>query len=490
MSRLILASLSLIFAAMTAGPATAGDPLEFVVLGDDTLARIDMRIEVEGSLVSAVWDETFARLFSFFDGDGNGVIDEKEASRLPSPLALRKALGSGFTPPVGRAPAFGELDRDGDAKVTAGELAAFYRGKGTGDVIVGVGRLPGGARLTSALLKFLDPDGDGKVTQKDWGAAADDMGKLDANDDELIGAGELVSKLLYPGAAGTIQMKPPSSEATHSDVLGDLPLVLLPMDRKDTYWADEIARRKPGVKSVAPAEWRGCDADGHWIARLGETMDVGKFAFVGGHVRVSGWVAGGRLNESVSSSRQTMTTQFENPTNEPEDIAGNGRRRRGGNLLWLTPIADVNGDGKLDRMEFDAWLDLQSQIARGQVLLTILDGGGLFELLDASHDGALSTRELRTSWDRLKETGCVEEGLFDRARVPRVVLAAVSRGYPKSLSPEQRRSPAWAKAMDRNGDGDVSRREFTGTAEKFAQLDRDNDGLIDADEAAQATSGK
>jgi Ca2+-binding EF-hand superfamily protein len=38
--------------------------------------------------------------------------------------------------------------------------------------------------------------------------------------------------------------------------------------------------------------------------------------------------------------------------------------------------------------------------------------------------------------------------------------------------------------MDRNQDGDVSRREFLGTAESFQKLDQDGDGLIDTKEAA------
>jgi hypothetical protein len=40
--------------------------------------------------------------------------------------------------------------------------------------------------------------------------------------------------------------------------------------------------------------------------------------------------------------------------------------------------------------------------------------------------------------------------------------------------------------MDRNGDGDLSPREFLGSAAEFARLDLDRDGLISADEARQA----
>jgi hypothetical protein len=40
--------------------------------------------------------------------------------------------------------------------------------------------------------------------------------------------------------------------------------------------------------------------------------------------------------------------------------------------------------------------------------------------------------------------------------------------------------------MDRNGDGDVSRREWLGTEEEFRRLDADGDGLISPDEAERA----
>ncbi|MBN9118118.1 MAG: EF-hand domain-containing protein [Planctomycetes bacterium] len=122
------------------------------------------------------------------------------------------------------------------------------------------------------------------------------------------------------------------------------------------------------------------------------------------------------------------------------------------------------------------------------MLLTVLDGAGLFELIDTNHDGALSVRELRGAWDRLKEAGCVTAGAFDAKKLPRVLLVAASRGYPQTLALDARRGPAWFRAMDRNGDGDVSRREFTGPADVFDKLDLDKDGLISAAEAEKAAA--
>jgi hypothetical protein len=43
--------------------------------------------------------------------------------------------------------------------------------------------------------------------------------------------------------------------------------------------------------------------------------------------------------------------------------------------------------------------------------------------------------------------------------------------------------PAWFRKMDRNRDGDLSRREFLGSRAHFESLDTNHDGLIDATEA-------
>ncbi len=58
-------------------------------------------------------------------------------------------------------------------------------------------------------------------------------------------------------------------------------------------------------------------------------------------------------------------------------------------------------------------------------------------------------------------------------------------GLPRAMPAD---APAWMTAMDRNGDGELSRREFLGSSRQFAAIDRNADGVIDASEARDTES--
>lgn len=466
--------------------AKPGVPLEFVVVPDGTPARLQLQIEIDGKPLSTVWDETFAKLAGYVDRDGNGTLDEKEATRLPDPVAFRQALGTGYIPPLGSAPAFAELDADKNGKVTTAEVAAFYRNAGLGSGVVGIGKMPHGAPLTSALLAQVDANKDGKTTEAEWKALATSLARLDLNEDELIGISELVPKATYPGAAGSVLLSANPGEITRSDIRFAFPIAVLPPDATDDRWAQQLVLRRKPLQKPTVEELLGTrkSAGASWTVRLGAKQPPTEhFSVEAGNIRIDGWVAEGKLPATFDAIRKQLVASLDR-TEDVEERPAGGRRRGGSGLGWLTPIADRNSDGKLDRAELDAWLELQEQVVRGHVLVSLIDGGRLFELLDVNHDGALSPRELRSAWARLTAAGCTANGEFDPKKLPQVVLASVSRGY--ATRTETRRGPAWFQAMDRNGDGDVSRKEFTGDPETFDRLDTDKDGLLSPTEAAKA----
>ena len=133
-------------------------------------------------------------------------------------------------------------------------------------------------------------------------------------------------------------------------------------------------------------------------------------------------------------------------------------------------------------------------------------GSTLFEMLDSSSDGRLSVRELRRlgeladTWDRDADAA------ISKAEVPRRYQLMIRPGSPggggayasfavatntfasRQNRPPQGEGPNWFVRMDRNGDGDLSTREFLGPPDDFLRLDADADGLLSPQEAALLTA--
>lgn len=480
MTPLLLAAL-----VLAADPSPRADALDLLLLAGDRPARLELKVEIDGKPVPQVWDATFAKLYAFYDRDGDGTLSKTEAARLPTPFALRQVLWGQVVPATGDAPAFDQLDLVADSKVSKEELADFYRRAGLGGVLVGVGKPPATDKLTDALLKAVDTNKDGKTDEAEWKKAAEVLAKRDANDDELVGPGELVDRTAYPGATGSILLSAPSVTGKTEAVCDALPLVLLPLRTADDHWQKAAAKRTKGdvsaVRSEKPAVAWAVKLDGKPTPPLTHSADG---------VQLVLRTDAGKLLELVSAARKRWATQFAEFDTDGDGVLGAKELAvpKASQFLHLLTAADRDESKGLSKAELDGWLDLQEHIAGGCVLLTLLDhGGGLFELLDVDHDGGLSVRELRSAWERLNSAGCVTDGKFDRTKLPRHLLACVSHGHPQSaLGKPVRPGPGWFQAMDRNGDGDVSKREFTGPADLFDKLDLDADGLLSAEEAREA----
>jgi Ca2+-binding EF-hand superfamily protein len=174
---------------------------------------------------------------------------------------------------------------------------------------------------------------------------------------------------------------------------------------------------------------------------------------------------------------------------------------------------DADGDGKVTEKEMSAYLDRitewQNRAKSSCLVLTYGDqSNGLFDLLDTNHDGRLSIREMRQAVKLLDVLGHANDAQLKRSDIPRIFKLALAQGgvggapLPPRLTqnvivgrggfgqppppPRPTAGPLWFRKMDRNGDGDVSRREFPGTDEEFAAIDTDGDGLISAEEAERA----
>jgi Ca2+-binding EF-hand superfamily protein len=172
---------------------------------------------------------------------------------------------------------------------------------------------------------------------------------------------------------------------------------------------------------------------------------------------------------------------------------------------------DRDGDGMLFEKEVIAYLDayqeLQALAAASCVSVSsAMEGKGLFELIDTNGDGRLSVREMRNAVKLLEDLDRDGKGFLTKTDIPRCSTATFRTG-PATTDRSDRyyasqalvvrsgrrigntqptqppRGPAWFVKMDRNGDGDVSRKEFLGTDEQFKEIDTDGDGLISLEEA-------
>lgn len=167
----------------------------------------------------------------------------------------------------------------------------------------------------------------------------------------------------------------------------------------------------------------------------------------------------------------------------------------------LFAVMDRDGDGKVFLEEVSAFADRQQDASRSRTTVVATDQGrALFEAVDADHDGRLSTRELRKAAQGLRPVDRDGDGRVALSEVPHHYVVVIGRGatgypfgddstvvtFPGQGTPRgtpAQGAPSWFIKMDRNNDGDVSRREFLGPAADFDRLDTDHDGLLDAAEA-------
>lgn len=519
-----------------------GDDLELAFLGEQQLLRVTVRVELDGRPLATGWEEAFQRLFKHLDRDGNNKLDRQEATRVPSALRVRQLSWGYFFALADTAVAWTDLAEPNDATdITPKNLADYYCRHGLGIPLLGAGTERGGNPLTGALLRHLDRDGDGRVGREEWQGATERLAVLDLNEDEVISPGELVADAPYPSTQGNTLVTPPARDDRPSLLRDSFPLMPLPTNTSDPVWAQAVIRRRDRSgdgkldreeSRLPPTNWKVLDtdsdgkldaheligwrkqsADQELVIRLGR-RDESQAALecraglnavgqarqgellrvkLGGSVMVLGSGTSRLLADFATfqkTARQRWAEADQNADGQVDETEAG--RSTYAPLRTLFALADRNGDRNLTATEWSGWLDVEKGLLAGQVVLSVVDQGrGLFEFLDADRDGQLSRRELTTAWSRLETAGCTGTGGVVLERLPLQLVAAVGIG-PQKLPPALVRhaGPSWFRAMDRNHDGDVSRKEFVSKQEDFTRLDTDSDGLISAQEAERAGATK
>jgi Ca2+-binding EF-hand superfamily protein len=173
-------------------------------------------------------------------------------------------------------------------------------------------------------------------------------------------------------------------------------------------------------------------------------------------------------------------------------------------------VWDADENGQVFAEEITKAYEVQARPQNYRMSVAGADmGASLFSVLDETGDNRLSLRETRSAAARLAQFDKDGDGAISAAEVPSTVRVGIARGaYAYSLVAArgqaawgqggfgvvraQRGEPAkkdpleWFTRMDRNGDGDVTLKEFPGDEEQFKALDTNGDGFIERKEAEAA----
>jgi Ca2+-binding EF-hand superfamily protein len=270
----------------------------------------------------------------------------------------------------------------------------------------------------------------------------------------------------------------------------------LDADKNGQLVEGEVLKLKEIPTSIELAVELGKDIRSVTLTRADGGFEVGKKSQGQVHLEKPGVSVSAEVSPTSGGSAyyaqvgESYLRQFDNDKNgylSAEELAGNYAR--------LIPMWDLDEDGKVYPKEivesYEQLRMAQDTSVRASVAYS---GNAVFQSLDQNRDNRLSLREMRSAADVLKKFDKNKNGQITGDEIPLTFGVSFALGYsyveggqrtvrPQATSPAKTDAPEWFTRMDRNGDGDLTIKEFLGDKEQFQKLDANQDGFIEPKEA-------
>ncbi len=438
-----------------------------------------VRFVVAGQVQPPSADAINAKLFTLLDADKDGKLSREELARAPSVLHKHDLDDDEM---VSAQEMTGNVDSN-DGRFAVRQVAFVGEPANNNGPFVPVKAGEANKELAQRLLNRYGLKGQKsqvkRVDREDLGLDEATFQRLDKDENGKLDRDEL---------ARFAQREP------------DLELRVRLGKRTGKEPAIEMVQAKDHSSRLAKAIRAGKDGT--------VTLELGSTQLEFGDGTVS---SGPEIVIQVQRQRQRYLELFRAADTDNNGYLDEKEIARQGRVFSraLFHVMDRDGDGKLFRKEVIAYLDtiqeLQKSAMSSCASLSVKDQGrGLFDLVDANGDGRLGVREMRQMVKLIDQLDRDGDGRISRGEIPHKYRVDVRRGPSQGNQLAQnvvfvsrnamnnqaslpgRSGPVWFQKMDRNHDGDVSRKEFLGTDEEFRKIDRDGDGLISLEEAAQA----
>jgi Ca2+-binding EF-hand superfamily protein len=516
-------------AGPTAGPP-AGEIRDMLLLLDSGPLHLRIHVALEGRSLRQARDAYVERLIAGLDGDGDGSVSRKETQ--PSPLfnARRRFTDNPFLAQLDEDQTLSRREIEQEVERVGGETVAYRQDDSAAENDLGV-------------FKLLDADGSGRIEPREMRTAAGRIADLDRDRDQCIDFGEFLPEP-EPVANIAAVARPVDEEATRPEptfatLLRDVREPLLPRRVVRMYDKNGDGRLSGGELGWNRERMQALDADrdgqltSRELARLADSPVDLELA-----VELAGPAASGRARPALTVVSSAADRQAPAPRQDLVRLEF-GNTQVTFSFRHLDPIEsavenamrtfnqiDLDANGYIDRTEiaeryrferylFDAidrdsdekifgdemrgYVSVRAEPATTSCQVNVYDTGqGFFQMLDASGDGRISIRELRTIEERLAENAPAGQPLTPRDAGRHLHIEFVRGSYQLFGASERMAvqgptfiqrpavGPVWFQRMDRNSDGDLTWDEFLGPREVFHKLDADQDGLIDHVEAERA----